>query len=1364
MSGLLSAIGSPSASAVSVAVSNCSNSGPGSLRQAVVDAGNGGSVTFSVPCATIDDPTGMILINHDLTITGPGASALAISGDSVTGIFSIAAGAKVTISDLTLENGMGLNGGAISSNGQLTTRNVRFSANVATSAGGAVYSTGKVSSSNDTYAGNTANGGRGGAIYSTGSMTTANDTFTSNAASTDGGAIGATAPVASSGDAFSANTANNNGGAVYATSTLSMANDSVAGNSTSNGYGGGIYATGPSTFSSDRITGNTAVVPPGNGAEAGGIYTSGTASLTGSTVSGNTAGGTTAGAACYSSGAYGGGIFNQGNLTVTASTVSANTSRSQPGYCGYWPQAAGAGIYNGGSLTLTNSTLAANVDTNSSSWASLNGSAVYNQGSATITSSTFAYNTGGGSLYNVNNASTVHLAADLLASNTGGSCSGNGITDDGYSVDSDGTCGLTGTSVSGYSTMGLLIGSLADNGGPTKTVSLLAANPAIGLVTDPTKCPATDQRGIVRGAPCDAGSFDTAGLGLQQITFTSAATAQQVGGSYTVTATGGSSGNPVVFTIDASATSVCSIAGSVVSFQAVGTCTIDANQAGSPTFSAAPQVKLSIAVGQSITVTTCANSGPGSLRQAVVDAGNGGSVTFSVPCATIDDPTGMILINHDLTITGPGASALAISGDSVTGIFSIAAGAKVTISDLTLENGMGLNGGAISSNGQLTTRNVRFSANVATSAGGAVYSTGKVSSSNDTYAGNTANGGRGGAIYSTGSMTTANDTFTSNAASTDGGAIGATAPVASSGDAFSANTANNNGGAVYATSTLSMANDSVAGNSTSNGYGGGIYATGPSTFSSDRITGNTAVVPPGNGAEAGGIYTSGTASLTGSTVSGNTAGGTTAGAACYSSGAYGGGIFNQGNLTVTASTVSANTSRSQPGYCGYWPQAAGAGIYNGGSLTLTNSTLAANVDTNSSSWASLNGSAVYNQGSATITSSTFAYNTGGGSLYNVNNASTVHLAADLLASNTGGSCSGNGITDDGYSVDSDGTCGLTGTSVSGYSTMGLLIGSLADNGGPTKTVSLLAANPAIGLVTDPTKCPATDQRGIVRGAPCDAGSFDTAGLGLQQITFTSAATAQQVGGSYTVTATGGSSGNPVVFTIDASATSVCSIAGSVVSFQAVGTCTIDANQAGNAQFRASDQAQLTLSVGKGSQVISFTSSPPSPAYVGGDAYDVAVVGGGSGNPVLLSIPSTSQTTCSLSNGTVSFLAVGVCVIDASQAGNSVYQPAVMVSQMIVVLKTNLTITTTALPTATRGGSYSFKLEANYGFSPYKWKLVKGSGVLPKGLKLSPNTGVISGKPSKTSSTSTFIIEVLDTPPGGGKFRETATCQLTLSIS
>jgi hypothetical protein len=81
----------------------------------------------------------------------------------------------------------------------------------------------------------------------------------------------------------------------------------------------------------------------------------------------------------------------------------------------------------------------------------------------------------------------------------------------------------------------------------------------------------------------------------QSITFTSKPpTPGFVGTSYDVAATGGGSGNPVVF---ASATpKVCAVAGSTVTFRDTGTCTVAASQDGNADYLAAPTVTQSVTV------------------------------------------------------------------------------------------------------------------------------------------------------------------------------------------------------------------------------------------------------------------------------------------------------------------------------------------------------------------------------------------------------------------------------------------------------------------------------------------------------------------------------------------------------------------------------------------------------------------------------------------------------------------------------------------------------------------------------------------------------------------------------------------------
>lgn len=103
--------------------------------------------------------------------------------------------------------------------------------------------------------------------------------------------------------------------------------------------------------------------------------------------------------------------------------------------------------------------------------------------------------------------------------------------------------------------------------------------------------------------------------------------------------------------------------------------------------------------------------------------------------------------------------------------------------------------------------------------------------------------------------------------------------------------------------------------------------------------------------------------------------------------------------------------------------------------------------------------------------------------------------------------------------------------------------------------------------------------------------------GSQTIAFNTKPPANPAFGStYTVSATGGGSGNPVTFTIDASDTSVCSISGSTVTFNNAGSCIIDANQVGNATYQAAHQAQQAITVPKETPVLTWHS--PGHIYYG----------------------------------------------------------------------------------------------------------------------------------------------------------------------
>lgn len=83
-----------------------------------------------------------------------------------------------------------------------------------------------------------------------------------------------------------------------------------------------------------------------------------------------------------------------------------------------------------------------------------------------------------------------------------------------------------------------------------------------------------------------------------------------------------------------------------------------------------------------------------------------------------------------------------------------------------------------------------------------------------------------------------------------------------------------------------------------------------------------------------------------------------------------------------------------------------------------------------------------------------------------------------------------------------------------------------------------------------------------------------------------------------------------------------------------------------------------------SQTIGFTSINPSPVHVGDPDYTPQATAT-SGLAVTFSLDAASAG-CSLSNGVVSFTAVGTCVIDANQAGDGVWAPAPKVQQSVAV--------------------------------------------------------------------------------------------------
>jgi hypothetical protein len=132
------------------------------------------------------------------------------------------------------------------------------------------------------------------------------------------------------------------------------------------------------------------------------------------------------------------------------------------------------------------------------------------------------------------------------------------------------------------------------------------------------------------------------------------------------------------------------------------------------------------------------------------------------------------------------------------------------------------------------------------------------------------------------------------------------------------------------------------------------------------------------------------------------------------------------------------------------------------------------------------------------------------------------------------------------------------------------------------------------------------------------------------------------------------------------------VSGSTVSVVGVGTCRVDANQSGNANYQAAPQVQQSFAVGKASQTITFTSTPPANAVAwsggggGGTSIYQPTATATSGLAVTFTIDPSSSQVCLIWNGWVGFFGHGTCIIYANQPGNANYLPAPQVQQVIAV--------------------------------------------------------------------------------------------------
>jgi hypothetical protein len=353
------------------------------------------------------------------------------------------------------------------------------------------------------------------------------------------------------------------------------------------------------------------------------------------------------------------------------------------------------------------------------------------------------------------------------------------------------------------------------------------------------------------------------------------------------------------------------------------------------------------------TVTVCGDVVPrpgspppaGTLRGALA---GGGTVTFALADCTMTllgtlNITANTTINSGIrfvTTLGVVYNSITLSGGGAVRLFTVAAGATLTLNNLTLSGGSApggqfSTGGAILNFGTLNANNTRFLSNSASSQGGAIDNENGAAAyiAGGTFTSNTVFGvslqdqgvqGQGGAIYNDGLLDITSSAFTLNGAP-EAGAI-----------------YNNGDGLLFVSLSSSFANNSARLQGFANG-GGAIknvsaaYSGLSAYITESTFTGNSAV------AAGGAILNSGDMTVSNCTFSSNTESGAIFG------GNGGGAIFNDsGVVTVSGSTFQQNTAQ----------HSNGGGIANVGStataqLTISSSTFVSNQ-------AAANGGGVYN--------------------------------------------------------------------------------------------------------------------------------------------------------------------------------------------------------------------------------------------------------------------------------------------------------------------------------------------------------------------------------------------------------------------
>jgi len=299
------------AHAATITVTNTNDSGPGSLRHALVIAHDGDTIAFAVTGA-ITLTSGGLPINKNIIISGPGPDKLSIDGNQALLVFGIFPGKTAAISGLTITNAEA----GVWNQGTVAVSDCVLSGN-----SDALFNQlGTITVSSCVLSGNSYSG-----LYSEGASTVSDTIVSGNS---DAGLFNNVRhepgePAAGYGSMIITDSTiiDNSESGVLNYGFLTILNSTVSGNSTSEGYAGGGISSGtfkvPAsvTVINSTISGNSA---SGGGGGIANAYWG--ATIVNSTISGNSAGDA------------GGAIANYaGGVQIANSTVTGNSAPSAGG-------------------------------------------------------------------------------------------------------------------------------------------------------------------------------------------------------------------------------------------------------------------------------------------------------------------------------------------------------------------------------------------------------------------------------------------------------------------------------------------------------------------------------------------------------------------------------------------------------------------------------------------------------------------------------------------------------------------------------------------------------------------------------------------------------------------------------------------------------------------------------------------------------------------------------------------------------------------------------------------------------------------------------------------------------------------------